>query len=363
MQTETDSVLERLRHLDAMERWLADRIAELAKAVAQPVPRSRERVQNAAMTMSGHLRVFAAELAQMERWLGDARSEAQADGRPLEGAFHTLGLRVSRARRVEGQWLSVHRLVLLQSEFGPEPLIRPEENIASPQAALSRAGDGLLDVIHRMMKSVEQDDAAKAAGAHADVPYPFSRFMAHAQAARRVCLSRGTPPPFRFLDVGCGVGLKVLAAQQLFETADGIEVDPGYARLARALLEQPAAGSGTVFEADAMSFEDYGNYDVIYLFQPIRDSGAMQALEQRIVRTARPDTLIVAPYRGFSGRARDLGCGRLSGELYVVGREAAEAAQMREKAEYYGPAARRISRENDSPWEPCSKRRSATVSP
>src|SRR4051812_34867677 len=41
---------------------------------------------------------------------------------------------------------------------------------------------------------------------------------------------------FSFLDVGCGIGLKVLLASKFFARADGVEFEAGYAETAAKVL-------------------------------------------------------------------------------------------------------------------------------
>ena len=67
----------------------------------------------------------------------------------------------------------------------------------------------------------------------------------------------------KFLDVGAGIGTKVLLADVLFDS-NGIEIDPFYVDMAHRLGVK-------VDEQNALEFQGYSDYDFIYFFVPIKD--------------------------------------------------------------------------------------------
>ena len=153
----------------------------------------------------------------------------------------------------------------------------------------------------------------EATGAFRYIPYRINAFLEQldtAVTARRVL---GCSKP-KFLDVGCGIGTKVLLAQHFGCDAYGLEINPKYVEVARKVL---AGGGGFeawsetmrrrrsvakhIIEADALTF-DYSPYDIIYFYCPQRHvedgKGGRKTLErrleQRILDTATPGTVVMA---------------------------------------------------------------------
>ena len=143
----------------------------------------------------------------------------------------------------------------------------------------------------------------------------------------------------RILDVGCGGGMRVLQAAGLFSRADGLEFDHGYALAADALLSQVGGGRCRVIEGDAMTFADYADYDVIYLYRPMRDPAAMMALEDRILADCRPGTVLIAPYPAFAERLGTIDCALVAEGIHVVGIGPEAAARLAARAETMALAA------------------------
>ena len=95
-----------------------------------------------------------------------------------------------------------------------------------------------------------------------------------------------------FVDVGCGLGTKLVLARHTagIRYVVGIEKHPKYVRLAKKLLR----GSGAVIiKGDALDM-DYGQYDIIYFYCPLRDHLKQQTLEARIIETMKPGAFVMA---------------------------------------------------------------------
>ena len=76
------------------------------------------------------------------------------------------------------------------------------------------------------------------------------------------------------LDVGCGKGFAMHLFSALpFGRIDGIESNSILAHVARENLGKLHSGDSRfhVFEIDARDFENYGEYDILYLFNPFDD--------------------------------------------------------------------------------------------
>lgn len=65
-----------------------------------------------------------------------------------------------------------------------------------------------------------------------------------------------------FLDVGAGYGDKVLIAKEIIEKADGIEYVKEYVKVAKSF-------GIDLIHADAFEFQNYKDYDLLYMFHPI----------------------------------------------------------------------------------------------
>ncbi|OYU40917.1 MAG: hypothetical protein CFE33_02240 [Pseudorhodobacter sp. PARRP1] len=153
-------------------------------------------------------------------------------------------------------------------------------------------------------------------GHHGDLPYPSTDFLRYAMAARRMCLAMDKHSP-AFLDVGCGIGLKVFQAAEMFAQADGLEYEAGHAAIGQAMMQRGGWPNARIFQADALMFDRYGDYDVLYVYKPMYGD-ALQQMEARLIAQALPGTLLIAPYTDFTTRFETMGCTRIEGFLYAI---------------------------------------------
>jgi hypothetical protein len=94
-----------------------------------------------------------------------------------------------------------------------------------------------------------------------------------------------------FVDVGSGIGSKLLLARQLLgyeSNICGIEITPEYIEVAKKLV--PYAN---IVERNALLI-DYCLFDIIYFYCPLRDEKKQKQLEKRIVETAKVGAYIMA---------------------------------------------------------------------
>ncbi len=234
-------------------------------------------------------------------------------------------------------WPRVERLLSAQIPPRARPLFEEPQDPSGALASRAWMVDEICGVLHQVLSPAEQDPAMQEAGSFSDISFSQWLFMANLQAAIRVLHAQGRHAHRRFLDVGCGAGIKLLSAAPLFEQSDGLELDPGHARAGRALLQRSRYGNVTLLETDATGFDAYKSYDVIYLFRPLRHPGRLASLEDRILSQARPGTLLIAPYPQFGHRAQGIGCARIGGHLYLAHSDAAGAAELAERAAFIGP--------------------------
>jgi SAM-dependent methyltransferase len=105
----------------------------------------------------------------------------------------------------------------------------------------------------------------------------------------------------RFLDIGCGSGLSMLAAARLGAGAvHGIDVDAHSVAAARRLLSENLTGGWSVERKDVfdLSPERDGRYDIVYSWGVLHHTGDMwRAIERAAAMVAPGGWLVVALYR------------------------------------------------------------------
>jgi SAM-dependent methyltransferase len=113
--------------------------------------------------------------------------------------------------------------------------------------------------------------------------------------------TKETPRP-RFIDVGCGIGDKLLLAHQLACEAYGIEADPYLIRYAKRVLGVTDSETlareqmiPLIVQGDALRVI-YDSYQIIYLDAPFQDKKVEARLERRIYSQAALGAFIVTPH-------------------------------------------------------------------
>jgi hypothetical protein len=199
-----------------------------------------------------------------------------------------------------------HRLPL----FPPPP--PPHSPAAQTQALHARTWERM----HAHLSPHPPNLYHNTPGHHGDLPYSNADFLRYAMAARRICLAMDKPSPW-FLDVGCGIGLKVFQAAEMFAQADGLEYESGHAAIGQTMMQRGGWPTARIFQADALTFDHYGDYDVLYVYKPMYGP-ALEQMEARLIGQARPGTLLIAPYTDFTTRFETLGCTRIEEFLYCI---------------------------------------------
>jgi len=88
-----------------------------------------------------------------------------------------------------------------------------------------------------------------------------------------------------FLDVGGGPGTKPKLAEELFGLIGAeIEVDGQMAQAASLLCR--------TFHQDALGFEDYGSYDIVWLYRPFSSPWHENELELEIMGQMKPGAIL-----------------------------------------------------------------------
>jgi trans-aconitate methyltransferase len=93
------------------------------------------------------------------------------------------------------------------------------------------------------------------------------------------------PPAHSFLDLGAGIGTKVLIAAQLGYQAMGVEVVPAYLSKAREIGANVAYG-----DVRSTSVRGFG---IVYLNHPLADACEENALEARVLAELSPGAALI----------------------------------------------------------------------
>lgn len=280
------------------------------------------------------------------------RAVCEKQGPEQAHAWAQLSIRMGKARTWINDWHKVENLIRQQVPARRNKLFRRSNHTEDARVSQLHLYDDIFNDLHNMLGRNSQDDASKDHGCFADISLPHSLFIEHVHAAHRVLLAKGLDHPTRFLDVGCGGGLKVLSAAKFFDQAEGLEFDPGYVASAQSLFDKAATDRCRVIQADGLTYKDYSQHDVIYFYRPMRDEKRLRQLERQIVTTARPGTLIIAPYQMFDHQFEALGCAHLANRLYITQTLQSDANKLRRLAEMTGVAVVRKQNTVATVWDP-----------
>lgn len=338
--------------LDDILSQLAEHIRIVGNELDKPFESDAAKIR---VTLS-NITLLTHKFMQFLPKVGTARDAAIRAQGPLPPsqlhAWSNLSSRLYKERTWLTQWPKVEDLVRLQIPSKRRKLYRNDSRIEDITVNQQSVYDGIFEDLHKILNPVGQTDFARDHGCFADIPLPHSAFLAHSHAAHRVLLAKRLKHPTRFLDVGCGGGLKVLSAAKFFDRADGLEYDPTYVSAAQDLFDRSKSDICQVFQADGLVFEGYDQYDVIYFYRPMRDNDLLNQLENQIIRCARPGTLIIAPYLIFESRYKDLGCAKIDTYLYITDTSQSAATDLRRRAEMTGPFVRNKAPRAASIWDP-----------
>ncbi|MEM9247618.1 MAG: methyltransferase domain-containing protein [Pseudomonadota bacterium] len=278
-----------LSEAKALEAELLRRCEALAPELARPAHARDAASIKELWSQIDALRPELTDTLKRMRQRGGLPKERRKGGSSAE-------LRAFKAERKAIQerlqiWSSVSDMVARHYLAEPQPLI-PEH--------VPAYGDPLMEflaaTLHHVANPVEQSAEGFDHGAYADIAMPPLRFEALILAAYRLALARGEPRQMRFGDVGCGGGVKLVMARRFFGHCTGIEYESQYVANAEVFLKKVGLPNLDVEHADALTYEEYGKFDVLYFYRPMRSDQDLERLEQQVVANVKPGTLILAPY-------------------------------------------------------------------
>lgn len=189
----------------------------------------------------------------------------------------------------------------------------------------------LLDVLFHEANVHSPDTSLLPDTHHRDIPLSGEYFLNFLNAAQRLLLAQEREGPVRFLDMGCGGGTKVLAAAAKFDVAHGADFLPEYVAEAQAFFKRVGADPKMIIQADALSFDGYGAYDIIYVYRPLQDVALATQMEERILAQVSPGTIIIAPLNQTLGTGGQSGA-RVAENLYLAHTSPDEAEMLRDIA-------------------------------
>ncbi|CAE7860188.1 unnamed protein product [Symbiodinium microadriaticum] len=114
-------------------------------------------------------------------------------------------------------------------------------------------------------------------------PFPAGRFV---DILIEASAYLGVDKSKKFLEVGCGPGLKLVLAKFFFNEPHGIDIDTQLLTHARYDL-----GVNASFQ-DALTFHRYADYDLIYYYRPFADDEKQEILERKIISEMKAGAIL-----------------------------------------------------------------------
>ncbi len=315
------------RQAESVEAELMTRVTGLAALIEPPFPLAKRR------RIRGLLDATEGPRAQLYRIWAAQMMTAEARSLPFGHPDRHYFLAVDGRLRLWTQTLAVLENVL---KARPLPLMPDGPAVTSAEHGQLLAYQRCFDRLHVYLSPTPPDLYAADTGRHGDLPYPFTGFLRMMQLARRIILALGRAGPLSFLDMGCGVGLKLVQAAEYFEVVHGVEYDSERAEVARSLIGKSRRVQDSAVQGDALTFDRYGRYDVIYAYKPLSDPELLQAMERRMIAQARPDTILILPYFEIDFRFEDLGLTRLYEKVFLTGGAGRDTGALLQKIGHIG---------------------------
>jgi len=142
--------------------------------------------------------------------------------------------------------------------------------------------DILFGIINRFIGYFTRDSQRESRN-DIGTEYPFvpmdpRQVYAQVKFVHDYLLDKGhNKQPWRFLDIGCGIGNVLLVAEQMDFEVWGIEKDEFPCKVAAKLI-----GPGRISQTDIWEYEDYWQFKVIYYFRPFHDGNIQRRFERLI---------------------------------------------------------------------------------
>lgn len=96
----------------------------------------------------------------------------------------------------------------------------------------------------------------------------------------------------RYLEVGCGIGTKLIIAAKCGLLVHGIEAREQYVAMARHLCPE-----ATIETADARTWQGYRDFDIVFSYKPLISEEGNLAYEAHLTEWMRPGAILINPWR------------------------------------------------------------------
>jgi SAM-dependent methyltransferase len=170
-------------------------------------------------------------------------------------------------------------MTITQVEPQPIPAIADPDNAAAVQR-----------LIERLEANITPAGPVLDPDWYGWIPLPLANFLEGMLLARRIL----GPGRHRFLDIGSGIGTKLILAHELGFHAFGIERWHPYLH-----VSQRIAPFATVVHADAARYEPYHTFDLIYLYGVATDPADHEQINRHITSRMRAGALFFCARRPF----------------------------------------------------------------
>lgn len=317
-----------LSDLQALEQDLTQACNHLAAVLADPPSDLRTgAIRAATLPLFRH----RARYSQLVQRLNSVGHLAKADT-PLQGEARRQLLRHGLTR--SQMWPAIEAMVARQTwpaSFAPLVTRAMEYNQNRPLGMINAAMQALFELSNPQAQAT----AIPGQQSYSDIPLSGAHFFELIDAAQRILLAQGHAGPMRFLDMGCGGGSKVVAALGAFEDARGADFNPAYVTAAHTFLTQLGLDTGLIEQADALTYDRYGEFDVIYFYRPLKSPDLAARMEARVVEQARPGAVIVAPLNITLGRGVSAAA-RVADTIFVAHASAEDTRALHDRASLLG---------------------------
>lgn len=326
--------------VDSLERDLADCISNIAAVLSVfPDERDWDALEHEIVRSAKFRRRLAGAIREA---LG-ALDAFEATGVSETAQIRKVRRSVKSSRASLRLWGKIEPILRPQTK-PPKTALVPDDTFVPliEMSVFQHISQLFFASMHRVANptSHSQTDEAEELGCYRDIPLQMGKFSHLIGAAHRLCLGMGKEKPLRFLDVGSGGGSKLLAASTCFEVCHGLEYDKNSVANGKAFLDLLPLANCDLIHGDALEFEGYGDYDVIYFFRPLMAKDAMLRMEARILEQAKPGTVLLAVDADLGGLLTEdvqaLDVQQFGESIYVTGKTPTEAEVIGERAEFVG---------------------------
>ena len=325
-----------LIRIDATEADLL-RLSQQISAILTELPSEERSARIRALwsKMAARESEYATTARQMRNSLALQLTEGPLDAARRRELAH-------KGPAIADAWPRVARLIDRQLRPSSFPPLVTE--VSEPVSGIQNSPlNYLMTVLSKLANPVAQSESRHAETHYGDIPLSGAYFLNLLQAASRVALAQNRSGPLRFLDVGCGGGSKVIAASAMFDVAHGIELDAECVEHAQAFLNRIVAEAPQITQADALLFSDYGNYEIIYFYRPMKAGHLALELEDRIVSQAAPGTILIAPLNASLSRRSDVS--QIADVIFVAHQDAGITRDIAQRALTKGAEGRLVARD------------------